>query len=73
MQTLSPREREVLGECLTGRDLPSTACSLHISVHTLRNHIKAIYRKLEVHSRAELFRNYHHARCTPTYALLAED
>ncbi|NVB36687.1 response regulator [Pseudenhygromyxa sp. WMMC2535] len=51
---LSPREREVL---LAFRRMPrpaEVASSLHISPHTVKNHLKAIYRKLEVGSQAEL-------------------
>ncbi|MCA9702098.1 MAG: helix-turn-helix transcriptional regulator [Myxococcales bacterium] len=51
---LSTREREVLlafRRCLCVMDV---ADELHISVHTVKNHLKAIYRKLEVHSQIEL-------------------
>ncbi|MFO7568033.1 MAG: response regulator transcription factor [Enhygromyxa sp.] len=51
---LSQREREVLR---TFRATPRTAdvaAALHISPHTVKNHMKAIFRKLEVSSQAEL-------------------
>lgn len=51
---LSTREREVLvafRRCLCVTDV---ADELHISVHTVKNHLKAIYRKLQVHSQLEL-------------------
>lgn len=51
---LTAREREVLEELL-GRYRPfEIAKRLHISPHTVRNHIKSIYQKLDVHSQAEL-------------------
>ena len=52
---LSLREREVLRQVLRGRTTEESADNLGISVHTVRNHIKGIYRKLDVHSREGLF------------------
>ncbi len=54
--TLSPREREILREVIAGRRTPEVARRLYISVHTARNHLKTIYKKLQVHSQAELVR-----------------
>lgn len=50
---LTDREREVLS--LTGRGLRAreVAGQLRISTHTVRDHLKSIYRKLDVSSRAE--------------------
>ncbi len=53
-QELSPRELEVLVQIVGGDRVPTIAKSLHISPHTVRNHLKAIYRKLGVGSQAEL-------------------
>ncbi len=55
-QVLSEREVEVLR--LAKRDLPNPqiAQALHISPGTVRNHLSAIYRKLDVHSRYEAIR-----------------
>ncbi|MBB5731704.1 DNA-binding NarL/FixJ family response regulator [Altererythrobacter atlanticus] len=51
---LTAREREVLS--LVGRGLRAreVADHLQISAHTVRDHLKSIYRKLDVSSRAEV-------------------
>lgn len=51
---LTAREREVLS--LVGRGLRAreAADHLEISAHTVRDHLKSIYRKLDVSSRAEV-------------------
>ena len=54
VEVLSPREREVLVALMLGRRVREIAEELHLSVHTARNHVKAICRKLGVHSQAEL-------------------
>ena len=54
LRTLSEREREILSELAAGSRVPSIATRLFISPHTVRNHLKAIYRKLGVGSQAEL-------------------
>lgn len=51
--TLSAREREVLSLVARGLRAGEVAHTLAISPHTVRDHIKAIYRKLDVSSRAE--------------------
>jgi len=50
---LSPREREVLQLLCEGDSYRRIAEQLYISGHTVRSHIKNIYEKLHVHSRAE--------------------
>ena len=54
LESLSPREREVLDALLSHRRPPQIAQDLFISPHTVRNHLKSIYAKLGVHSQAEL-------------------
>lgn len=54
-ESLSPREQEVLISLAEGSSTRELADRLFISEHTVRNHLKAIYRKLGVHSRTELF------------------
>ena len=51
---LSPRETEVLGHLVQGYGGERIAEELGISYHTVRAHVRNIYRKLDVHSREEL-------------------
>lgn len=51
---LSPRETEVLDRLLEGHRVTSIADNLDVSEHTVRNHLKSMFRKLGVHSQAEL-------------------
>jgi PAS domain S-box-containing protein len=51
---LSAREREILSELVTGLRVPAIAKKLFISPHTVRNHLKSMYRKLEVPDQASL-------------------
>ena len=53
--SLSPREEELLLALAEGVNTRDLARRFFISEHTVRNHLKAIYRKLGVHSRTELF------------------
>lgn len=52
--TLTPRERDILSALASGQHVKDIAQDLDISTHTARNHMKAILRKLEVHSQIEL-------------------
>jgi DNA-binding NarL/FixJ family response regulator len=51
---LSDREREIVLALLQGHRVPGIARALHISPHTVRNHLKSVFRKLGVHSQAAL-------------------
>ena len=53
---LTDRERDVLDGIVEGLTEDGIADRLFISPHTVRSHIKSLYRKLEVHSRAEVVR-----------------
>ena len=53
---LSRRELEVALAITEVHDTGKLARDLHISPHTVRNHLKSIYQKLNIHSRAELVR-----------------
>ena len=54
LKDLSPREQEVLMHLVAGDRVPAIASELHISPHTVRNHLKSMYRKLSVSTQSEL-------------------
>lgn len=54
LRELSSREWEVLRALLDHERVPAIARRLHISPATVRNHLKAIYTKVGVHSQQEL-------------------
>jgi DNA-binding CsgD family transcriptional regulator len=54
VETLTRREKDVLQLLLDGRRVSSIAHALYLSPQTVRNHLKAIFRKLGAHSQAEL-------------------
>lgn len=56
--SLSPREWEVLRGLLSHKRVPTIAAQLHISQSTVRNHLKSIYQKLDVHSQQELLERF---------------
>lgn len=51
---LTPRETEIVLRLCRGMTSKEIAAELFISVHTVRDHVKVIYEKAEVSSRAEL-------------------
>lgn len=51
--TLSPREREVLALVAEGLNNRAIAERLFISENTVKNHVRSIHEKLQVHSRME--------------------
>jgi DNA-binding CsgD family transcriptional regulator len=55
---LSPREREIFALMLKNMPLKTIALELGISFHTVNNHYRAIYRKLGITSKGELFMKY---------------
>ncbi len=58
LDVLSDREREVVGLLLRGPRIAQVAKRLCISEHTVRNHLKAVFRKLNIHSQSELVERY---------------
>ena len=53
LETLSPRELDVLTSMATGKRARQIAAELMISADTVRTHTRSIFGKLEVHSRIE--------------------
>jgi PAS domain S-box-containing protein len=54
LERLSLREQEVLALFRQGLRVPTVAERLSISQHTVRNHLRSIFRKLDVNSQREL-------------------
>jgi PAS domain S-box-containing protein len=50
---LTPRQSEILRLLARGRSTDQMAAELHVSIETVRNHIRAILRALGAHSRLE--------------------
>lgn len=50
---LSRREIQILQEVVAGREVAGISEALHLSPHTVRNHLKSAYRKLGVHNQTE--------------------
>jgi DNA-binding NarL/FixJ family response regulator len=51
--SLTAREREILMLTAQGRTSQDVADEMSLSVHTVRNHLQAVMRKLDAHSRLE--------------------
>jgi DNA-binding NarL/FixJ family response regulator len=54
--SVTPREKEIIRGLVCYRRVSTVAEVLGISVHTARNHLKSIFRKLNLHSQDELLR-----------------
>jgi len=50
---LSRRELEVLQLLAHAKSVPEISASLHLSIHTVRNHVKQVLSKLDAHSQLE--------------------
>lgn len=55
-EALSEREREILGYLRTTMTASEIAADLHLSINTVKTHLRALYRKLGVSSRREAVR-----------------
>jgi DNA-binding NarL/FixJ family response regulator len=58
LETLSPRETQVLEALAQGLSYKESAHSLTLSIDTIRMNVRNIYQKLHVHSRAEAVAKY---------------
>jgi len=65
LHDLTPREREVAQLLTRGATNDEIARSLWISRHTVKDHVKAVYAKLRVASRAELSAKLFHDHVVP--------
>jgi DNA-binding NarL/FixJ family response regulator len=54
LRELSRRQLDILRRLLRGERVPAIARDLFLSRSTVRNHLSAIYRRLGVHSQAEV-------------------
>lgn len=63
---LSARQREVMQLLAAGESTSAIAVRLSLSPHTVRNHTKAVFRALGVHSQTELIHRYRRSRPAPT-------
>jgi DNA-binding NarL/FixJ family response regulator len=54
VDTLSPREREVLALVAEGRSNKAIAEALFVSPNTIKTHVASLLNKLDVHTRVEL-------------------
>lgn len=52
-ELLSERERQVLDRLATGQRYKEIADGLHLSIETVRTHIRNLYDKLQVSSRTD--------------------
>jgi DNA-binding NarL/FixJ family response regulator len=57
-EQLTPREIEVAKSLIDGNSYKQVAYYLHISPGTVKQHIKNIYRKLQVNSRVQLIKEF---------------
>jgi DNA-binding CsgD family transcriptional regulator len=65
LEGLSVREREILDLILGGNRVSTVAARLYLSENTIRNYLKRIYHKLDVHSLGELRERLGAARTGP--------
>ena len=53
-QQLTPRQEQIVEGIVRGDSYDMIAANLMISLSTVQDHIKKIYRKLQIHSKGEL-------------------
>jgi DNA-binding CsgD family transcriptional regulator len=56
---LPARQRDVAAMILQGRSIEQIATELDLSPHTVRNHLRMVFRRTGVHSRAAFVARYH--------------
>lgn len=58
LATLTPREREVFALLIQGKKQREIAGQLNVQPTTVSFHTQSLYRKLEIHDRAQLILHY---------------
>lgn len=64
-EQLSARERDIVDRLLNGDRVPAIARALYLGQSTVRNHLTAVYRKLNVSSQQELIDLYKRSSRSP--------
>ena len=59
LEDLTARQEEILTRLLDGDRVTTISRGMHLSASTIRNHLAALYRKVGVHSQAELIERLH--------------
>jgi DNA-binding CsgD family transcriptional regulator len=59
LDDLTGRQREILTRLLRGDRVPTISRGMHLAASTVRNHLTTIYRKVGVHSQADLIERLH--------------
>ena len=57
-EVLTTREIEIVNGITDGLSYKLVANKLNVSIDTVRKHIKNVYKKLQIHSKAELLSKY---------------
>lgn len=58
MNILTSRQQEIIDRMVKGKTYKTIAAELHISIETVRSHIKKMYKSLEVNNKAEAIALY---------------
>ena len=69
---LSPRERQITQLIARGAGTADIAAGLHLSAHTVRDYVKAIFEKVGVSSRGELVARLFAEHYAPIHFALGE-
>jgi len=59
LEDLTARQHEILARLLRGERVPTISRGMYLAASTVRNHLTTIYRKVGVHSQAELIELVH--------------